>query len=111
MSQQSSTASTLHFSELLPVFPPTKSLFASNLFWPGLLTAVTTGLLWLPYVQNTPDLYFRVIAYYIVLMTLLIFYLNSGPNRKFGPTAFAAILTALILWFPILTAPLPNFHW
>ena len=50
-------------------------------------------------------------------MTLLIFYLNAGPNKRLGPTVFAAILTALILWVPYLTRPyfyffreLPSLH-
>jgi RsiW-degrading membrane proteinase PrsW (M82 family) len=38
-------------------------------------------------------------------MTSLIFYLNAGPNKRLGPTVFAAILTAVILWVPYLTRP------
>ncbi len=121
MQQATSTATIdstpLTFSEILPVFPPKGSVFASNLLWPGLLTALVTGLLWLPFVQNNAEIYFKIIAYYIVLMTLLIFYLNAGPNKRLGPTVFAAILTALILWVPYLTRPyfyffreLPSLH-
>src|SRR5262245_56345910 len=101
--------------DIVPILPPSTKIYENTLFWPGLLTAVAAALLF--FIGNTPELYFRIVAYYIVLVTILIFYLNSGAHKRLGAMIYAGAITALILLEPRLLAgfvfifkQLPNFY-
>src|SRR5262249_46722160 len=55
--------------------------------------------------------------YYIVLVAILIFYLNSGAHNRLGAMIYAGAMTAVILWEPHLLAVFvfafkqwPNVH-
>jgi RsiW-degrading membrane proteinase PrsW (M82 family) len=82
------------------VLPPKTSIFESNLFWPGLLTAIAGGSLF--FFGNYPELYFRIVAYYIVSVVVILFYLNAGSHRRFAALIFAAVMTTTLLSVPRL---------
>jgi RsiW-degrading membrane proteinase PrsW (M82 family) len=105
----------LRLMDIVPILPPSTKIYDNTLFWPGLLTAVAAALLF--FIRGTPELYFRIVAYYIVLVAILIFYLNSGAHKRLGAMIYAGAITAVILWEPHLLAvfvfifkQLPNVH-
>jgi len=83
--------------DILPLPAPSKSIFSSRLCLPGLLTAIVACVLFL--VDDNPPLYFRVVACYIVLMIVTIFYQNSMLRNRLLSLVFAAAVVAAILWF------------
>jgi RsiW-degrading membrane proteinase PrsW (M82 family) len=90
--------SKLSWFELAPVLAPKTRIWEHGLFWPGLLTAIMTC--YLIFVDNAPDIYFRVVAYYIVAMIVIIFYVNSGTQKRWPALIMAGLITALIIWVP-----------
>jgi len=82
--------------DILPLPASPVSIFSNRLFLPGLLTALVACLLL--YLHDNPPLYFRVIAGYIVLMIVTIFYQNSMLRNRLLSLVFAAAGVAAILW-------------
>lgn len=87
--------------DILPLPAPSTSIFSSALFLPGLLTALVACLLY--FLSGNPPVYFRAVAYYIVLMIVTIFYQNSILRNRWLSLVVAAAVVAAILWIgPIL---------
>jgi RsiW-degrading membrane proteinase PrsW (M82 family) len=87
--------------DVLPLPSTAASIFTSYLFLPGFLTALVTCALF--YYRDNPEYYFRIVAYYIVLMILTIFYQASLLRWRVLSLALAgAIVTALLMTEPVI---------
>jgi len=84
-----------HLSEILPLPGSTTSIFSSALLLPGLFTAVAVCLLF--YFGDQPEAYFRIIAYYFVLVLVTVFYQNSSVTGRVLSLVFSAVIVAGIL--------------